>query len=81
MTMTGLDCPLCDWTIEIPAPTPGAAANVAVAMGIPADAFISIRDHQAKVRLEHDLEAHLRTHGPTDWLPALLEARRLVWPS
>lgn len=72
------NCPLCRWHIDIPAgDDPVIASGVAAAMGVPADAFASIREHQAKQRIELDLKRHLMTHGPDEWLPALLKARRL----
>jgi len=75
------DCPLCDWRIEIPTPAPPDAVILAtLARGIAADMLASLREHGAKVRLEREIEQHLSTHGPVEWLPALLEARRLVWP-
>jgi len=71
------DCPLCDWTLDVPAgDDPVMAGAIAAVMGVPADAFTSIRDHQRKRRLEVDLDRHLRTHGPDEWLPALMDARR-----
>lgn len=76
-----LTCPLCDWsepreTAQYAASNQTAAPAVAAALGLPADALLQIHTHQAMKRDERNLEQHLITHGPHDWLPALMDARR-----
>lgn len=76
-----LHCPLCDWTQEAEATrytesNLAASPGIATALGMPADALLSIHLHQARRRDETTIEHHLGTHGPHDWLPALMDARR-----
>lgn len=76
-------CPLCDWVhtpeaLQYAASNVAAAPAVAAALGMPADALLSIHRQQAMGRDEHAIERHMRTHPPQDWLPALIEARATV---
>lgn len=73
-------CPLCDWTLESEVARMrrpdnlAAAPGVAAALGVPTDAMLSIHENACRRRDEHELEQHLSTHGPKDWLPALTAA-------
>lgn len=75
-----VSCPLCDWTLELdPTLTDrNAAPAVAAALGMPAHALLSIHAHQAAQRTESLIDAHMRSHQPKDWLPALMDARRQI---
>lgn len=80
---TVLTCPLCDWEHEsaqakYAASNQAAAPAVAAALGMPTGALLATYAHQMARTDEHALEQHLRTHGPHDWLPALMEARRAL---
>lgn len=75
-----LTCPLCSWEQEREsarheASNLAAAPAVAAALGLPTGALLGIHAHQAARRDESTLERHLSTHGPHDWLPALMQAR------
>lgn len=76
-------CPLCDWT-HVPEAAQYAASNVvaapavAAALGMPADALLSIHRHQAMGRDEQAIDQHMRTHPPQDWLPMLMQLRATV---
>lgn len=85
MTDTMLICPLCPWTQEAKAPrarTPenvAAAPRVASALGLPASALLATHEHAARRRDERTLRRHLSTHGPGEWLPALVAAQRATY--
>ena len=72
--MSDVTCPLCDWTHEVAEATP--APGIATALGLPTESLALIHNHQIAQGVEDALDKHLRTHGPHDWLPALMEARR-----
>lgn len=78
------ECPLpeCDWAHEIDhdldARNTLAAPGVAAVMGVPLDAFLSLRAHQAARNLEHTLEQHLNSHTLIEWVTALAAAQRRV---
>ena len=69
-----ITCPLCDWSID--EPIVQYAPGVAAAFGITPSALASIHLSQEMRRTEEELDRHLRTHPPTDWLPALMAARK-----
>lgn len=73
-------CPLCEWTLDRPADlgsrNAAAVPSLAAALGMPADALLAIHQHHAAGRAEADIEAHMSTHKPQEWLPALMDARR-----
>lgn len=80
MTDEVLACPLCDWTYvresaQFAESNLTAAPAIAEALGLPVGAMLEIHAHQAMRRDEFMIEDHLKTHGPHDWLPALMEAR------
>jgi hypothetical protein len=72
--MTTVTCPLCPETFEA-REVPRAPA-IAEALGMGADALQVVHTDQVRRRLEQDLDRHLRTHPPKEWLPALMTARR-----
>lgn len=80
MNEANLWCPVCDWTeprtfVAYAVSNAVAAPSVAAALGMPADALLSIHQHQNAKRDEATLKRHLSTHGPEDWLPVIMRAR------
>ena len=71
-----LRCPICDWAAEVPQPQ--YAPGLAAVFGLDAATLASIHLRQEQHRLEANIERHMRTHGPGEWLPALMEARNAL---
>ena len=81
--MADLWCPLCDWTQpsavgQYQASNAAAAPAVAAAMGLPADALLSMHTRQCMRHDETMLNRHLGSHRLDEWVTALMTARGQV---
>ncbi len=78
---TIFECPIssCDWKLEVDdeleARNIALSPQVAMALGTPLDAFLSIRSHHLMQRNERELEQHLAKHTVLEWLTDLMAAR------
>lgn len=72
---TRLECPLCDWHLDASPPQvpPSALASV-FSPGVMAS--VALANHMQDV--EGKLGAHLKTHGPEEWLPEIMRLRGVL---
>lgn len=81
--MPALVCPICLEALEledayIPSNV-AAAPAIAEAMGLGSgQALLAIHAGQALKRNEANLDRHFRTHPPTDWLPVIMSALKVI---
>lgn len=72
-----LTCPVCGQRFEAntvdPASVPPMLADI---LGTTALGAAEGWNHQARARLEQELDRHLAAHTPEEWLPELMGARR-----
>jgi len=79
-----MECPIstCDWTLEVDyeleARNVALSPSVAAALGVPLDAFLSIRNNQLAQRVEGEIEEHLVTHSAREWLTDLSADRTRI---
>jgi hypothetical protein len=73
---TMLNCPLCSWRLLMPVPFQNV--KIAAAMGMSTKELRAILADSNVERFEEELLAHLSTHGPNDWVPALMNARHTL---
>lgn len=78
--MTRTECPICGQAFEAecevdPASVPPMLADI---LGTTPLGAAEGWNHQRRTRLEQELSRHLAKHTPQEWLPALMQARRLA---